>query len=76
MVLPTELPGQNIDRLPRYFDTGASGMMTPSRDKMTNFTPCKGNVEMGGGEVHEIKVRRDIGIDFLSGVESLCLSKM
>ena len=58
------------------FDTGASGMMTPSRDKMTNFTPCKGNVEMGGGEVHEIKVRGDIGIDFLSGVESLCLSKM
>ena len=38
-----------------YFDTGASGMMTPSRDKMTNFTPCKGNVEIGGGEVHEIK---------------------
>ena len=49
-----------------YFDTGASGMMTPSRDKMTNFTPCKGNVEMGGGEVHEIKGRGDIGIVFFS----------
>ena len=46
-----------------YFDTGASVMMTPSRDKMTNFTPCKGSVEMGG-EVHEIKGRGDFGIDF------------
>ena len=38
---------------------------------MTNFTPCKGSVEMGGGEVHEIKGRGDLGIDFFSGVESL-----
>ena len=45
--------------------------MTPSRDKMTNFTLCKGNVETGGGEVHEIKGRGDLGIDFFSGVESL-----
>ena len=60
-----------------YFDTGASGMMTPSRDKMTNFTPCKGNVEMGGGEVHEMKGRGDLGIDFfLAWNPCVCSSKM
>ncbi|CAN0500009.1 unnamed protein product, partial [Ectocarpus sp. 12 AP-2014] len=49
------------------FDTGASGIFTPSSDKMTNFRPCNRLLSVaGGGKVLRIKGRGDLTLDFPS----------
>ena len=50
-----------------HYDTGASGIFTPSSEKMTNFRPCNMLLSVaGGGKTLRIKGRGDLTLDFPS----------
>ena len=50
-----------------HYDTGASGISTPSSEKMTNFRPRNMLLSIaGGGKTLRIKGRGDLTLDFPS----------
>ena len=56
-----------------YFDTGASGHMSPSSEGMTNFQPCNKSLRVANGVPFPIEGRGNLVVEFKSGLESVRL---
>ena len=56
-----------------YFDTGASGHMSPSSDGMTNFQPCNKFLRVANGVTFPIEGKGNLVVEFQSGLESVPL---
>ena len=56
-----------------YFDTGASGHMSPSSQGMTNFQPCNKSLRVANGVTLPIEGKSNLVVDFQFGLESVSL---
>ena len=56
-----------------YFDTGASGHMSPSSEGMTNFQPCNKSLRVANGVTLPIEGKGNLVVEFQSGLESVRL---
>ena len=56
-----------------YFDTGASGHMSPSSEGMTNFQPCNKSLRVANGVTLPIKGKGNLVVEFQSDLESVRL---
>ena len=56
-----------------YFDTGASGHMSPSSEEMTNFQPCNKSLRVANGVTLPIEGKGNLVVEFQSGLESVRL---
>ena len=56
-----------------YFDTGASGHMSPSSEGMTNFQPCNKSLRVANGITLPIEGKGNLVVEFQSGLESVRL---
>ena len=56
-----------------YFDTGASGHMSPSSEGMINFQPCNKSLRVANGATLPIEGKGNLVVEFQSGLESVRL---
>ena len=56
-----------------YFDTGASGHMSPSSEGMTNFQPCNKSLRVANGVTLPTEGKGNLVAEFQSGLESVRL---
>ena len=56
-----------------YFDTGASGHMSPSSEGMTDFQPCNKSLRVANGVTLPIEGKGNLVVEFQSGLESVRL---
>ena len=56
-----------------YFDTGASGHVSPSSEGMTNFQPCNKSLRVANGVTLPIEGKSNLVVEFQSGLEPIRL---
>ena len=56
-----------------YFDTGASGHMSPSLEGMTNLQSCNKSLQVANGVTLPIEGKGNLVVEFQSGLESVRL---
>ena len=59
-----------------YFDTGASGYMSPSSEGMINFQPCNKSLRVANGVTLPIEGKGNLVVEFQSGLVRLQLHEV